>query len=50
MKIGKIILIALGVALLALGVKGMLDIPGQQAALDAAVYLDEPVVDRKSVV
>ena len=44
MKIGKIILIALGVALLALGVKGMLDIPGQQAALDAAVYLDEPVV------
>lgn len=44
MKTGKIILIALGVALLALGAKGMLDIPGQQAALDAAVYLDEPVV------
>lgn len=44
MKIGKIILIVLGVALIALGVKGSMDIPGQQAALDAAVYLDEPVV------
>ena len=44
MKIGKIILIVLGVALLALGVKGLMDIPGQQAMLDAAVYLDEPVV------
>ncbi len=44
MKIGKIILIVLGVALIALGVKGLMDIPGQQAALDAAVYLDEPVV------
>ena len=44
MKIGKIILIVLGVALIALGVKGLMDIPGQQAALDAAVYLDKPVV------
>ena len=44
MKIGKIILIVLGVALLALGVKGLMDIPGQQAMLNAAVYLDEPVV------
>ena len=44
MKIGKIILIVLGVALLALGVKGLMDIPGQQAMLNAAVYLEEPVV------
>lgn len=44
MKIGKLILIVLGVALIALGIKGLMDIPGQQAALDAAVYLDEPVV------
>ena len=44
MKIGKLILIVLGVALIALGIKGWMDIPGQQAALDAAVYLDEPVV------
>ena len=44
MKIGKIILIVLGVALLALGFKGLMDIPGQQAMLNAAVYLDEPVV------
>jgi len=44
MKIGKLILIVLGIALIALGVKGLMDIPGQQAALDAAVYLDEPVV------
>ena len=44
MKIGKLILIVLGVALIALGVKGLMDIPGQQAALDAAVYLDKPVV------
>lgn len=44
MKIGKVILIVLGVALIALGIKGLMDIPGQQAALDAAVYLDEPVV------
>lgn len=44
MKIGKLILIVLGVALIALGIKGLIDIPGQQAALDTAVYLDEPVV------
>lgn len=44
MKIGKLIFIVLGVALIALGIKGLMDIPGQQAALDAAVYLDEPVV------
>ncbi len=43
-NIGKIILIVLGVALIALGIKGLMDIPGQQAALDAAVYLGEPVV------
>ena len=44
MKIGKIILLVLGIALIALGVKGLMDIPGQQAALDAAVYLDKPVI------
>ena len=44
MKIGRIILTVLGIALLALGIKGLMDIPGQQAILDAAVYLDEPVV------
>ena len=44
MKIGKIILIVLGIALIALGVKGLMDIPGQPAALHAAVYLDKPVV------
>ena len=44
MKIGKIILLVLGIALIALGVKGLMVIPGQQAALDAAVYLDKPVV------
>lgn len=43
-NIGKIILIVIGVALIALSIKGLMDIPGQQAALDAAVYLDEPVV------
>ena len=44
MKIGKIILLVLGVALIALGVKTFMDIPAQKAALDAAVYLDEPVI------
>ena len=44
MKIGKIILLVLGVALIALGVKTFMDIPAQKAALDAAVYLEEPVV------
>ena len=43
-NIGKIILIVLGVALIALGAKTFMDIPAQKAALDAAVYLDEPVV------
>ena len=43
-NIGKIILIVLGVALIALGVKTFMDIPAQKAALDAAVYLDEPVI------
>ena len=44
MKIGKIILLVLGVALIALGVKTLMDIPAQQAMLEAAVYLDEAVV------
>ena len=44
MKIGKLILIVLGVALIALSVKGVMDIPGQQTILEAAVYLDEPTV------
>ena len=44
MKIGKMILIALGVALIALGVKGLMDVPGQQAALKNAVWLEEPAV------
>ncbi len=43
-NIGKIILIVLGVALIALGAKTFMDIPAQKAALEAAVYLDEPVV------
>ena len=43
-NIGKIILIALGVALIALSGKTFMDIPAQKAALDAAVYLDEPVI------
>ena len=43
-NIGKIILLVLGIALLALGVKGLMAIPGQQAALETAVYLDEPVL------
>ena len=41
---GKLILIVLGIALLALGIKGLMDIPKQKAVLEAAVYLDEPVV------
>ena len=44
MKIGKIILIVLGVALIALGVKGLMDIPGQKALLENAVYLEEPTI------
>ena len=44
MKIGKIILLVLGVALIALSGKTFMDIPAQKAALDAAVYLDAPVI------
>ena len=43
-NIGKIILLVLGVALIALGVKGLMDIPGQKALLENAVYLEEPAV------
>lgn len=43
-NIGKIILLVLGVVLIALGIKAFVDLPGQNAALEAAVYLDEPVV------
>ena len=41
---GKIILIVLGIALIALGIKGLMDIPGQKVILEAAVWLDESVV------
>lgn len=41
---GKIILIVLGIALIALGGKALMDIPAQKAVLENAVYLDEPVV------
>ena len=41
---GKIILIVLGLALIALGGKALMDIPAQKAVLENAVYLDEPVV------
>ena len=44
MKIGKIILLVLGVALIALSAKALMEVPGQQAALESAVYLDEAVV------
>ena len=44
MKIGKIILLVLGVALLALGIKAFVALPGQEAALEAAAYLDEAVI------
>ena len=43
-NIGKIILIVLGVVLLALGIKAFVELPGQTAALEAAVCLDEPVI------
>ena len=43
-NIGKIILLVLGAALIALGVKAFVELPGQKAALEAAVYLDEPVI------
>jgi len=41
---GKIILIVMGIILIALGGKGLMDIPAQKAVLENAVYLDEPVV------
>ena len=41
---GKIILIVLGIVLIALGGKTLMDIPAQKAVLENAVYLDEPVV------
>ena len=43
-NIGKIILLELGVALIALSAKALMEVPGQQAALESAVYLDEAVV------
>ena len=43
-NIGKIILLVLGVVLLALGVKAFAELPGQKAALEGAVYLDEAVI------
>ena len=43
-KTGKIILIVLGAALIALGVKALVELPGQKAVLEAAVFLDEPAV------
>ena len=43
-NIGKILLIVLGAALIALGGKALMDIPEQKAILENAVYLDEPVV------
>ena len=43
-NIGKIILIVLGAALIALSAKGLMGVPGQKAALEAAVYLEEAVV------
>lgn len=44
MKIGKIILLALGAVFIALGIKSIIDIPGQEKILETAVYLDEPRV------
>ena len=43
-NMGKIILLVLGAALIALGGKGLMDIPTQKAVLENAVYLDEPIV------
>ena len=43
-NIGKIILLVLGVVLIALGVKAFAELPGQKAALEGAVYLDEAVI------
>lgn len=43
-NIGKIILLVLGVALIALGVKSFADLPGQSDVLEAALWLDEAVI------
>lgn len=43
-NIGKIVLLVLGIVLIALGVKAFVELPGQKAALEAAVYLDEAVL------
>ena len=43
-NIGKIILLVLGIALIALGIKNFADLPGQSDMLEAAVYLDEAVI------
>ncbi|MBP3452972.1 MAG: hypothetical protein J6M20_04575 [Clostridia bacterium] len=43
-NIGKIILLVLGIALIALGIKNFADLPGQSDVLEAAVYLDEAVI------
>jgi hypothetical protein len=43
-NIGKMIVLVLGAALIALGGKALMDIPEQKAILENAVYLDEPVV------
>ena len=43
-NIGKIILLVLGIALIALGIKNFADLPGQSDALETAVYLDEAVI------
>lgn len=43
-KTVRIILLVLGAAIAALAIAGLAGIPGQRAALEEAVYLDEPVV------
>ena len=43
-NIGKIILLVLGIALIALGIKNFANLPGQSDMLEAAVYLDEAVI------
>ena len=43
-NIGKIILVLFGAALIVWSAKGLMSVPGQRAALEAAVYLEEAVV------
>jgi len=43
-NIGKIILLVLGIALIALGIKNFADLPGQSDVLEAAVDLGEAVI------